>query len=173
MEKYSLAICKEDPSARKIISWDDFMQTMRKRSAAESIIFATHQMADSEMLADRTLINQLIIAIDGVRHLDGYCLIDHSSNDRLMPCLVLLDPDMQYAADKARMFYNNTSVIHCLLDPDNGSMSVTERPLITPDLLSGISKDIRAAGKVSPRDVAKLFGMENLFDKNDDEPDKG
>ncbi len=172
MEKYSLAICKEDPSDCKVISWDDFMQTMRKRGAAESIIFATHEIANFRMLADRTLINQLIIAIEGVRHLDGYCLIDHSSNDRLMPCLVLLDPDMQYAADKARVFHNNNSVIHCRLDPDNGSMSVVERPLVTPDLLSGISKDIRAAGKVSPRNVAELFGMEHLFDEKDDDGDE-
>lgn len=171
MEKYSLAICKTDPSDVAIISWDDFALEMNERGVKEAIIFATYHTADCEFLEDRQVVGRLVIASDGVEYLDDYCLVDHSLGDHLIPCLVLLDADLNYAAQKSQELWRNKRLIQCRIDPDNGSFSVIERPLITRELLGGISKNIREKGKVSPQDVAKLLGLEHLFDEKEDDWD--
>ncbi len=173
MEKYSLAVCKNDPNDFGVVSWDDFSQEMGMRGVKEAIIFAISNSAEHDILDERQLLGKLFVAPDGVQYLDEYCIIDHSQANQLLPCLVLLDPDLNYAAAKAQELWDNKTVLQWRIDSDDGRISVIERPLITPDLLSGISKNIRAAGKVSSRDVAKLFGMDHLFDENNDEADEG
>ena len=119
MKKYSLAICKKTPSDYQIIKWYALKQIMQNQQVREAIIFPVADAASEFELAKRYLIGKIIIEKDRVKHLDEYCLVDHENGDQLLPCLILLDPDIQYAVVKALEFRANKSFIQCVLKPDN------------------------------------------------------
>ena len=119
MKKYSLAICKTNSSDYQVIKWYDLKQIMQNQQVTEAIVFPVADAASEYELAKRYLIGKIIIEKDRVKHLDECCLVDHENGDQLLPCMILLDPDLPYAVVKAMEFRANKSFIQCVLKPDN------------------------------------------------------
>lgn len=132
MKKYSLALCENNPSEFQIITWDAFEIELHKLQLREALIFGLDKEANPVSLAKRLILGQVIISADKVKHLDDYCLIDHKDNDRLVPCMILLDADLDYAIAKVLEFGTNKSLIQCLT-LDDGTFKVNECKIVEYD----------------------------------------
>jgi len=130
--KYSLAVCETKPSDYQIVKWYDLKHIMQEQKVTEAIIFPVAETATEYELAKRYLIGKIIIEKDRVKHLDEYCLVDHENGDILLPCLILLETDLQYAAVKAMEFRLNKSFLQCVIKTDN-SFIVKECEMIPAD----------------------------------------
>jgi len=133
MKKYSLAKCKNNPLDYQIVDWNEFEKEMREQKIEEAIIFILDDVADKETLVKRFVIGELLLSKDNVRHLDEYCLIDHDDNDRLMPCMILLDPELKYAVIKALEFRDNKSFIQCVIVQKDNLFKINECELVKYD----------------------------------------
>ena len=120
MKNYSLVKIAADPSKQENISWASFEERMRKHRVKEAIIFAVGEDLTLVNLVKRTIISQVIVNPDKVKCWDEYCIVEHENGDRIIPCLVLLDPEIDYAVIKAIEFQQNEYVIQCrFTQPDN------------------------------------------------------
>ncbi len=128
MNEFTLAIVGNNPSDFQMQSWSEFEKVMRKAGDREAIIFFLSDNADQVSLAKRILLSELILKKDNVKHLTNYCLINHKKNNNLQTCMILLDPELNYAAIKAIQFYPNDFFIQCLIN-DKGVFSVNKCPL--------------------------------------------
>ena len=132
MEKYSLALCKSNHEEYQILTWNSFELELYNQQINEALIFALDKDANPVSLAKRLILGQLIISANGVKHLDDYCLIDNTDNGRLIPCMILLDADLEYAIAKVLEFGTNKSLIQCFI-LDDGTFKVNECKIVEYD----------------------------------------
>lgn len=132
-EKYSLAICRNDPSDYQVVPWSEFELTMRHDKVSEAIIFIIDDNVTEVSLAKRYLIGNILLEKDGLGHYDEYCLIDHNNGDKLYPCMILLNPEIHYAITKAIEFRENESIIQCVIFRTDDTFLVKEYELIRYD----------------------------------------
>ena len=120
MKNYSLIKIVNDPAQQESVSWRSFEQVMKEQEIKEVIIFAVGAELTSVNLCKRMIINKAIIEPDNVGCWDEYCIVDHNDDDRIVPCLVLLDPEIEYAVIKAIEFQPNDYFIQCrIMEGDN------------------------------------------------------
>ena len=133
MEKYSLAIRNKNSSDFKVITWNDFEQVMRRDKVQEAFIFISADDLSEENWAKHAILCYAMLAKQGIKHYGKYCLVDHEDNDRLMPCIVLLDVDVKDAMVKAVLFRENKSMIQCVIFSNDDRFNVKEYELIRFD----------------------------------------
>ena len=119
MKKYTLTHCKNNPDKHKETSWEDFDTIMRSLKVREAIIFAVDDDFSEAGLVKRAIIGQLILKKDNVNFLDDYCIVSHEEKGHILPCIILLDPELKYAVEKAIEFRENKFLIQCVITDDN------------------------------------------------------
>lgn len=120
MKQYSLVRIKNKETEKEAISWATFEEKMKKHQVEEAIIFAVGKELTTVNLAKRSIISEVIVKPDQVGCWDEYCIVDHENGGKVIPCLVLLDPEIEYAVIKAIEFQPNDFLIQCrFILPDN------------------------------------------------------
>ena len=119
MKKYALAHCVNNPLIHQKTTWEDFEKIMRSLNVREAIIFPVDDDFSEAGLVKRAVIGQLIIKKDGVNFLDDYCIVSHEEKGLILPCIILLDPELEYAVVKAMEFRDNKFFIQCVITDDN------------------------------------------------------
>ena len=101
-----MALCRDNPRVFKHLSWDEFAVHMRRLAVCKAYIVSTAAEATRITLDIRIFdsMTRMRPGLAGV--LADYCLVDRGQNDKLLPCLVLIDGDNPHALDKAFGFYD-------------------------------------------------------------------
>jgi len=164
MKDYSMSICKDDPNDYKVISWDDFKLVMEKQEAVDAFIFTTGDKATKESLEQRTFDSIFNVGIHSPSCLNNYCLVDHKNDDKLLPCIILLDEKESDALNTAHRICKKPILLNCKIDPADGSMSVVRGWAASFDNLWDVMNKQDKPGQISPDDIARAFG----FDKGEE-----
>jgi len=160
MKDFTLAICKDDPTDHQVISWDDFKLVMEKQEAVEAFIFTTDDTATKESLEQRTFESIFNVGIHSPKCINDYCLIDHTNENALMPCIILLDEKESDALNTAQRISKNPILLKCNIDPANGSISVVRGWTASFDKLREMMNKQDKPGNISPEDIARAFDFD-------------
>ena len=160
MKDFSLAICKDDPADHQVINWDDFKLEMEKQDALDAFIFTTSDEATHESLEQRTFDSIFNVGIHSPKCLNNYCLVDHNDDDKLLPCIILLDEKESDALNVAHRINKKPILLKCKIDPADGSMSVERGWAASFDKLRDMMGKQGKPGHFSAGDVARAFGFE-------------
>jgi len=122
------SICRDkDFSNPDKLSWDEFGEIMKKDNVSEALIYYTSDNY-TEIEIAKKYIYKTLIEKDNVKVWAGYSLMDNEDNNKLRPCLVLLDADIKYVITRAIMDYKNTFIIQCIF-MDTGEFKVNKYDL--------------------------------------------
>ncbi|RCW36771.1 hypothetical protein [Marinilabilia salmonicolor] len=124
-QDYTLAIVKTNTQNLQKKAWDTFLQEFKKEDFEEAIIIPTDREATDVNLAKRLLIAQLMANQD-VEHSADYAVIDHTDKDRLLPCIVLFDPELQFAAMTALQLNPDKYFIQAVISDSGKELHVNK-----------------------------------------------
>ena len=132
MKQLSLAKITGKASEQEIVSWQEFELLMRSKKINEAIIIIMEADESIEVGIAKTLIlKELIFSPDGVDCIDGYLIVDHTEKDKLLPCIIFIEPKIEYAVEKAILYGSRQSVIQCIIT-NNDEFHVNECKLSRP-----------------------------------------
>lgn len=120
MKKFSLVKMTGKISEEEPVSWQEFELLMRSQNVKEKIIVIMEADDSIEVGVAKTLIlKELIFNPDGADCLDGFLIVDHTEKDKLFPCIIFMDPKIEYAVEKAILYGSRQSVIQCIITKDD------------------------------------------------------
>ncbi|MGM0504692.1 MAG: hypothetical protein ACQESQ_08730, partial [Bacteroidota bacterium] len=125
---YSLAIVGSKADDQQIKNWKSFEKEMKKEQIEEAIIIPIAPDAEEVNLAKRYIFG-LLMEKDNVNYAPDYCLIDHENNDKLLPSIVLFDPDLQQAAMTALQYNPGKYFIQAVITQTDNQLHVNKCPL--------------------------------------------
>lgn len=126
-QNFTLAIVKTEAQNLQKQSWDSFHRDMINGGITEAIIIPTDREATDVNLAKRVVISHLMKNND-VNHSADYAVIDHSDDDRLLPCLVLFDPELQFSVITALQFNPYKYFIQAVISETDNELHVNKCP---------------------------------------------
>ncbi|MFW6351337.1 MAG: hypothetical protein ACOC2E_03035 [Bacteroidota bacterium] len=131
-ENYTLAIVKSESQNIQKVSWNNFHQKMKQENITEAIIIPTDKEATDVNLAKRLLIGRLMKNND-VNHATDYAIIDHSDNDRLLPCILLFNPELQFAIMTTLQVNPDKYFIQAVIPQNSDELHINKCPLTEYD----------------------------------------
>lgn len=128
MKEFS--ICRDQLNAEpQKLQWEQFRAIMEEEGISEALIFYTDDHY-SEVNRAKKYISRVMIEKDGEKAWAEYNIVEHRNEDRIMPCLVLLEVDIQYALRRAlHLAYRNEFIIRCLIT-DDGKLLVRKYDIL-------------------------------------------
>jgi hypothetical protein len=134
-KNYTIAICRISDEHIERVSWHEFGKTLRQLKCSEAIIYVVDEYLTEESLILRQVISEQILNEQRVRHLSEYILISHADGYRAMPCIVLLDAEVNYFIRGILLASKHRNHIDVRFRPD-GSISATECDFVISDFFS-------------------------------------
>lgn len=125
---YSLAIVGSKADDQQIKNWKSFEKEMKKEQIEEAIIIPIATDAEEVNLAKRYILG-LLMGKENLNYTPDYCLIDHTDNDKLLPSIVLFDPELQQAAMTALQYNPDKYFIQAVITQTDNQLHVNKCPL--------------------------------------------
>ncbi len=119
-KKYSLVRRIGKPLEQEPVSWQAFEQLLRSKKVDEAIIIIM-ESGDSIQsgIAKMLILAHAIFKPDGVDCIEDLLLVDHEEKDILLPCIIFLQPELEYAVTKAMLYGSRKSIIQCIITNDD------------------------------------------------------